>query len=47
MAGAGRAGRLLVVGHNSFLARHFLEACEEPPVAVGQDCARPSAGAPP
>ena len=37
MAAAGRAGRLLVVGHNSFLARHFLEACEEPLIAVGHD----------
>jgi UDP-glucose 4-epimerase len=32
---AGRgAGRLLVVGHNSFIARHFLAACEDPVTAV-------------
>ena len=37
MAGAARAGRLLVVGRNSFLARHFLEACDEPLIAVGHD----------
>jgi dTDP-4-dehydrorhamnose reductase/UDP-glucose 4-epimerase len=31
------AGRLLVVGHHSFIARHFLAACEEPVTAVGHD----------
>jgi UDP-glucose 4-epimerase len=36
VTGAGRgAGRLLVVGRNSFIARHFLAACAEPVVAVG------------
>ena len=38
MAAAGRgAGRLLVVGHHSFIARHFLAACEQPVTAVGHD----------
>jgi UDP-glucose 4-epimerase len=31
------AGRLLVVGHHSFIARHFLAACAEPLTAVGHD----------
>jgi UDP-glucose 4-epimerase len=35
---AGRgAGRLLVVGQGSFIARHFLAACAEPVTAVGHD----------
>jgi hypothetical protein len=37
VAATGRAGRLLVVGRHSFLAHHFLEACDEPPIAVGHD----------
>ena len=35
-AGHG-AGRLLVVGHHSFIARHFLAACPEPVTAVGHE----------
>jgi UDP-glucose 4-epimerase len=36
VAAAGRgAGRLLVVGQGSFIARHFLAACAEPVTAVG------------
>ena len=35
-AGQGR-GRLLVVGHHSFIARHFLAACAQPVTAVGHD----------
>jgi UDP-glucose 4-epimerase len=31
------AGRLLVVGAGSFIARHFIAACEEPVRAVGHD----------
>ncbi|MGH6900338.1 MAG: NAD-dependent epimerase/dehydratase family protein [Geminicoccaceae bacterium] len=43
MGGPGRgAGRLLVVGHHSFIARHFLQACREPVIAVGHEAiARP------
>jgi UDP-glucose 4-epimerase len=38
VAAAGRgAGRLLVVGQGSFIARHFLAACAEPLTAVGHD----------
>lgn len=37
MARARPAGRLLVVGQNAFLARAFLQACDEPPIAVGHD----------
>ena len=38
MVAAGRgAGRLLVVGHHSFIARHFLAACPEPVTAVGHE----------
>jgi UDP-glucose 4-epimerase len=38
VAAAGRrAGRLLVVGERSFIARHFLAACAEPVTAVGHD----------
>ena len=37
MARRRSAGRLLVVGRNAFLARAFLEACDEPPIAVGHD----------
>ena len=36
-AGGPSAGRLLVVGEGSFIARHFLAACEEPAIAVGHD----------
>ena len=36
-AGGSRAGRLLVVGAGSFIARHFRAACEEPVSAVGHD----------
>jgi UDP-glucose 4-epimerase len=36
-AGGAGAGRLLVVGARSFIARHFLAACEEPVSAVGYD----------
>jgi len=31
------AGRLLIVGQGSFIARHFLAACAEPVSAVGHD----------
>ena len=31
------AGRLLVVGQGSFIARHFLAACDRPVAAVGHD----------
>jgi dTDP-4-dehydrorhamnose reductase/UDP-glucose 4-epimerase len=31
------AGRLLVVGQHSFIARHFLATCEPPVTAVGHD----------
>jgi dTDP-4-dehydrorhamnose reductase/UDP-glucose 4-epimerase len=34
-AGDAGAGRLLVVGAGSFIARHFLAACEEPVSAIG------------
>ena len=37
MARAGRAGRLLVVGRNGFLARHLLKASDEPLSAVGHE----------
>jgi UDP-glucose 4-epimerase len=38
VAAAGRgAGRLLVVGQGSFIARHFFAACAEPVTAVGHD----------
>jgi dTDP-4-dehydrorhamnose reductase/UDP-glucose 4-epimerase len=37
VASAGRRGRLLVVGHRSFIARHFLAACPEPVTAVGHE----------
>jgi dTDP-4-dehydrorhamnose reductase/UDP-glucose 4-epimerase len=38
MAAAGRgAGRLLVVGKGSFIARHLLAACDEPVIAVSHD----------
>jgi dTDP-4-dehydrorhamnose reductase/UDP-glucose 4-epimerase len=38
VAAAGRgAGRLLVVGRNSFIARHFLATCPEPASAVDHD----------
>jgi UDP-glucose 4-epimerase len=30
-------GRLLVVGHHSFIARHFLAACAQPVTAVAHD----------
>jgi UDP-glucose 4-epimerase len=31
------AGRVLVVGRNSFIARHLLAACDQPITAVGHD----------
>jgi UDP-glucose 4-epimerase len=38
VAAVGRgAGRLLVVGRGSFIARHFLAACAAPVTAVGHD----------
>ena len=38
MVAAGRdAGRLLVVGRHSFIARRFLAACAQPVIAVGHD----------
>jgi dTDP-4-dehydrorhamnose reductase/UDP-glucose 4-epimerase len=37
VAAGGGAGRLLVVGRHSFIARHFLTACAEPATAVGHD----------
>jgi dTDP-4-dehydrorhamnose reductase/UDP-glucose 4-epimerase len=37
VAGKRVAGRLLVVGHHSFIARHFLAACQEHITAVGHD----------
>jgi dTDP-4-dehydrorhamnose reductase/UDP-glucose 4-epimerase len=36
-AGGPGAGRLLVVGHHSFLARHLLAACAQPVAAVAHD----------
>ena len=43
MGAPGRgAGRLLVIGRNSFIARHFLEAWERPVIAVDHEAiARP------
>jgi hypothetical protein len=35
--GGHGAGRLLVVGRHSFIARHFLAACAQPLTAVGHD----------
>jgi UDP-glucose 4-epimerase len=38
VAAAGRgAGRLLAVGRNSFIARHFLATCPEAAIAVGHE----------
>ena len=37
MAAGRGAGRVLVVGQHSFIARHFLAACEQPVTAVGHD----------
>jgi dTDP-4-dehydrorhamnose reductase/UDP-glucose 4-epimerase len=37
MAARRGAGRVLVVGQNSFIARHFLAACGQPVTAVGHD----------
>jgi UDP-glucose 4-epimerase len=36
-AAGGGAGRLLVVGQGSFIAAHFLKACEQPVKAVGHE----------
>jgi UDP-glucose 4-epimerase len=36
-AGGRRAGRLLVVGAGSFVARHFLATCRQPLSAVGHE----------
>jgi UDP-glucose 4-epimerase len=37
VVGTGRLGRLLVVGRHGFLARHFLQVCKEPLIAVGHE----------